>query len=70
MGWDQLARIGWGAMKTAIADVSSVTPAASAPAWVPVVSQVNEILTLISLVIAIGLALGRAVYWLKRKRHD
>lgn len=53
-------------MRNALADISSLTPAATSPAWVPALSQVNEVLTFISLVLALVLALGRGIFWLRR----
>jgi hypothetical protein len=48
-----------------VTDAVVVTTAGSAPIWASALGDVNEILTTVSLVLAIVLALGRVVIWLR-----
>jgi hypothetical protein len=50
---------------TSKTDMGIVAAAGTAPMWAVPLGEVNEMLTTVSLVLAIVLALGRVVIWLR-----
>lgn len=58
-------------MKQVVQEIAAVSPGITAPAWVPVLAQVNLILTAVSLVIAIVggvFAIWRGVVWYNERK--
>jgi phage-related minor tail protein len=58
-------------MKDAVQTAIAAAPAATAPAWVPVLEQVNVALTTVSLILgAIGaiFAIWRGIEWARNRR--
>lgn len=55
-----------GTFSKIVGEVAAITPAATAPAWVPVLTQINVILTTVSLILGMALAVWRAWVWWKR----
>ena len=43
---------------------------ASAPAWAPSLSELNQLLTTLSLIIGLVLGIGRLVLFLRSSRHN
>jgi uncharacterized membrane protein YdjX (TVP38/TMEM64 family) len=53
----------------AVTDTVVVAAAGSAPIWASALGDVNEVLTTVSLILAIGLTLGRVIFWWIDRRN-